>query len=39
MDTKMKHYEKLIQQRLRDIFGITKTTKRNEFKIKMDKSR
>lgn len=32
MDTKMKNYEKLILQRLRDIAGITKSTKRNEFK-------
>lgn len=34
MDTKIKPYEKLIMQRLRDIAGITKSTKRNEFKNK-----
>lgn len=28
----MKPYEKLIMQRLRDIAGITKSTKKNEFK-------
>lgn len=28
----MLKYEKLIMQRLRDIAGITKSTKRNEFK-------